>query len=146
MNRATLPAALILVLSGGLALTAQQPAANPAPDAQQAPAPVHRHHAPNSQKEIAHLTKALNLTPDQAAKVEPILADRDQKVAALQSDTTLTEDARRQQMKAIHKASEQQLDAVLTPDQREQMKSLHHEHEGGKGGEQTQPLTTPPSA
>jgi len=143
MNRATLPAALVLVLSASLALAAQQPA--PAPDAQ-APAPTHRHHAPDPQKEIARLTKELNLTPDQATKVTPILADRDQKVATLQSDTTLTEDARRQQMKAIHKATEQQLDAVLTPDQREQMKSLHHEHEGGKGGDQTQPLTTPPSA
>ena len=143
MNRATLPAALVLVLSASLALAAQQPA--PAPDAQ-APAPTHRHHAPDPQKEIARLTKELNLTPDQATKVTPILADRDQKVATLQSDTTLTGDARKQQMRAIHKATEQQLDAVLTPDQREQMKSLHHEHEGGKGGDQTQPLTTPPSA
>ena len=144
MNRATLPAALVLVLSGSLALAAQQPAPAPTPDA--TPAPAHAKHGHSPERETAKLTKELNLTPDQAAKVTPILADREQKVAALQTDTTLTEDARRQQMKAIHKATEQQLDAVLTPDQREQMKSLHHEHEGGKGGDQTQPLTTPPSA
>ena len=143
MKRLILPAALAFALAGSLAL-AQQPAPTPTPDA--TPAPAHAKHGHSPERETAKLTKELNLTPDQAAKVTPILADRDQKVATLQSDTTLTEDARRQQMKAIHKATEQQLDAVLTPDQREQMKSLHHEHEGGKGGDQTQPLTTPPSA
>ena len=144
-TRTILPVALAFALSGSLAF-AQQTAPTPTPDATtQAPPPAGHHHGPKAQKEIAHLTKALNLTPDQATKLEPILADRDQKIAALQADTSLTPDAREQQMKSIHKASEEQVHSILTPDQLAQMKAMHHGHEG-KGADQTQPLNPAPSA
>ncbi len=61
------------------------------------------------------LSKRLNLTPDQTAKLEPILADRDQKISALFANSQLAPQDRREQFKAIHQATEQQLATVLTP-------------------------------
>ena len=83
MNRFLLSSSLALALSGTLVL-AQEPAA-PAP----APA-AKRHHQHDPQRETARLSKRLNLSPDQSAKIEPILADRDQKIATLKNDTTMS--------------------------------------------------------
>lgn len=143
MKRTLLPAALALLLAGSIAV-AQQPQAAPAPDAQQpaaAPAHHHHHHAPNPQRETKKLSKRLHLSADQRAKVEPILADRDQKLTALQADSTLAPQDMHQQMKAIHEATEQQLATVLTPDQLQQWKSMHHGHRG-HDQEQPAPPTT----
>ena len=143
MKRLILPAALALAFVGSVAF-AQQPAATP--DSQQSPAPIERHHAPNPHRETARLTRQLNLTPDQSAKVEPILADREQKVAALRSDTSLTDDARRQQMHAIQKQSREQLEAILTPAQQEQMKSMRHNRGSHDDPSQGEPASPPPAA
>jgi protein CpxP len=128
MNRMFLPATLALIFTGSLAF-AQNQAPSPQPDSTQAP--IVRRHAPNPTHQAA---KQLNLTPDQTARIEPIFADRDQKIAALQSDPTLTPDARQQQMKSIRKTTNQQVRAVLTPDQLSQMRSLHQK------GHQSQPM------
>ena len=88
------------------------------------------------------LAKQLNLTPDQTSKLEPILASRDQKIAALRSDTSLTQDQKKEQFRSIHQNTKQQLSSILTPEQMEQMKSFH----GHRGGHhQGQPQTPPPS-
>ena len=142
MKRLVFPAALAFVLSGSLALAQQdQPAqqTQPAPQGQSAPqgdasqqpaAPTHRHRKANPNREAKKLSKTLNLTPDQTTKLEPILADRDQKMAALQENTSLSPDDRRTQMRAIHDSSEQQLATVLTPDQVQQMHSMGHKRRG----------------
>jgi protein CpxP len=145
MRRILLPAALVLALSGSLAF-AQQPQTAPAATDAQAPMAA-PHHAPNPQHEVKHLAKALNLTPDQVAKLEPILADRDQKLEAIRSNGQLTQEDARMQMKALHKSTEQQIASVLTPDQIQQMKSMHHEHgHGAPNQAQPQPdAQAPPS-
>ena len=122
MNRSYLPAALaLIVLSGSLAF-AQAPA-----DAPQT-APMHRHHGLNPHREAAMLTKKLNLTPDQSAKLEPILADRDQKLRALRQNTALSQADFRTQMRSIHHDTKTQLESVLTPDQQAQLKSMRRQH------------------
>ncbi len=133
MKRLILPTALALAL--GYAAFAQQPA----PDA---PPPAAAHHANNPDKEVKRLTRQLSLTPDQATKLQPIVADRDQKIAAVTSDTSLNDDDRKDRMKSIHKAFVSQLDEVLTPDQRQQMKEAHHAHEKQN---QAEPATPPPT-
>jgi Spy/CpxP family protein refolding chaperone len=140
MKQVLLSAALLLSFSGSLAL-AQAPAATP-------PAPTgkyhhgHRPHDPQSQ--AAFLSKKLNLSADQTAKLEPILADRQQKIAALKSNTALSPEERKQQMRTIHQDTKQQLSTVLTPDQLQQMKSLRH---GGHGPHNHgEPQSTPQSS
>jgi protein CpxP len=137
MKHALLTASLVLALSPALAL-AQSTA--PAQDAPTAPTstPHHRH---NPQREAARLSQQLNLSADQTAKLEPILADRDQKLSALESDTTLTPQQVKQQRRAIQKDTQQQLSTVLTPDQLQQMRALHHH----AAPSQAEPLPTPPS-
>jgi protein CpxP len=132
MNRLLLSTSLALALSGSLAFAQQQDAA---------PAPVAKHHhAHNPQREAAKLSKKLNLSADQTAKLEPILADRDSKIAALTNDKTISPVVMKQQMRAIHQQTRQQLATVLTPDQLQQIKSRHH----GQGApSQTQPETQP---
>ena len=139
MKRTILPAALALVLAGSVAF-AQQTPTTPAPDAQQPADAPHHHRHPSPERETARLTKQLNLTSDQAAKIEPILADRDQKMKDLWSNTALAPQDKHQQMRAIHESTKQQLDAVLTPDQVQQLKAMHHGH---RGNGQDQPAPPP---
>jgi protein CpxP len=122
MNRILLSTSLALALSGTLLFAQQQ-------DAPPAPAPTAHHHTHNPQREAAKLSRKLNLSSDQTAKLEPILADRDQKIAALTSDTTISPMIMKKQMHAIHQQTREQLATVLTPDQLQQLKSRHHGHD-----------------
>ena len=75
MNRMLLSTSLALALSASLAF-AQQQDTTPAPRAK-------HHHTHNPQREAAKISKKLNLSSDQSAKLEPILADRDNKIDSL---------------------------------------------------------------
>jgi protein CpxP len=139
MNRLLLSTSLALALSGSLVFAQQQ-------DAAPAPTATH-HHARNPQREAARISKKLNLSADQTAKLEPILAERDNKIAALGNDTTLSSAAMKQQRKAIHQQTRQQLATVLTPDQLQQLKAHHHGHgEPSQTPSKTQPQPNPQPA
>ena len=146
MNRSLLAATLTLALSGGVAL-AQQPA--PTPDGQQPPPPHMRHHRPDPAREADRLSKRLNLTPDQTAKLEPILANRDQQMEAIHSNGQLSQQDARMQMRALMKSTHDQLAGVLTPDQLAQMKEMrrgpHGPHGQWQGGQPQGPPPPPPS-
>lgn len=146
MYRAYLPKALALtVLAAGITFAGAQQT-QPAPDAAvpQTSAPMHGHHMADPQHQAKRLSKELNLTPDQTSKVEPILADRDQKMQALWTNSALAPADRRQQMKTIQQDTEQQMAGVLTPDQLTQLKAMrHHGHHGMH--DQGQPPTQSPS-
>ncbi len=124
MNRAFLSATLGLVLAGTLSAQAQQ--APTAPESTQQPAAAEHHHRSNPRREAAMLSRRLNLSDDQRAKLEPILADRDQKLSALKANTALAPQDFKQQRHAIQADTRQQLQTVLTPEQLDQMKSMRH--------------------
>jgi periplasmic protein CpxP/Spy len=149
MKRILLAEPLALVLSGALAFaqTATQPSTQPDSSAAPASKPYHqgRHHGHNPQREAAMLSKRLNLTSDQQAKLEPILADRDQKISALKSDTSLTPDQKKAQFKAIHQNMKQQLSTILTPDQLQQLQSFRHHGRHSQSQPQPLPQSAPPS-
>jgi protein CpxP len=140
MKRILLPAALVFALCGSFAVAQQ-----PQPDQSQAPAPIERHHpgghAPDPQKAAAMLGKRLNLTPDQTARLEPILADRDQKMAALRSSQGSAPQDFRQQFRAIQQDTQKQLATVLTPDQLQQMKAMRRGPHGHRGQPDSAPAT-----
>jgi periplasmic protein CpxP/Spy len=136
MNRILLTTSLALALSGSLVFAQQQDAA---------PAPVH-HHARNPQREAARLSKKLNLSSDQAAKIEPILAERDEKIAALKNDATSSPVVMQQQMKAIHQHTRQQLATVLTPEQLQQIKTRHGRNAPSQPQSEPQSQPNPQSA
>jgi hypothetical protein len=133
MKHLFLSTSLALALSGSLALAQQQ-------DTVPAPTVKHHHRAHNPQSEAVKISKKLNLSADQTAKLEPILADRDSKIAALKNDSTISPVVMKQQVKAIHQQTRQQLAGILTPDQMQQLKSRHR---GGSAPAQAQPQTQP---
>jgi protein CpxP len=73
---------------------------------------------------IDQLTKALDLTDDEKAKVKPILDDRDQKIKDLRADTTLSPEDRRTKMQDIRTDTTAKLKDVLTPDQFEKYQKM----------------------
>ena len=143
MKRIILPLSLAFSLSCGAAFAqGTDPAAAMQ---QQAPATQgyrHRHHAPNPQKQAEHLRETLNLTADQTAKVEPILANRDQQMRALWQNQQLTPQDRHQQMRSINQTAEGQMSGVLSVDQMNQLKSMRHNGRHhvprGENGDNTQ--------
>jgi protein CpxP len=119
MNHLPRLAALVLALTiAGAALAQPQDSTPPAnPQGQAA-------HAPNPQQQLERLTKQLQLTADQQAKIGPILQQRDQQAQALRGDSNLTPADRRAKMMSLMQESNSQIDGLLTDPQRAQMKAV----------------------
>ncbi|HEY2039014.1 MAG TPA: hypothetical protein VGG95_05080 [Edaphobacter sp.] len=154
MKRILLSSTLALAFTATAAFCQQSTPQQPTGDAPVAQQPAdqhsrHHHHAFDAHKAALHMGKRLNLTDDQTAKLEPILATQQQKITSLRSDTSLTPDQRREQFRAIHKDTQTQFATVLTPDQMQQLQSMRRSH--GRRQPQQQPgqqpdSATPPSA
>ena len=148
MKNLFLHSVLMASLAGvGAVATAQAQTTTQQPDQAQQAAPqggqYHHRHAPNPQRETKMLTKKLGLSADQAAQVEPILADRAQRMEAL-SSTQGDPASMKTQRRTIMQDTKQKLDAVLTPAQQQEMAQMHHGHgRHGDSQQQTAPSTSP---
>jgi Spy/CpxP family protein refolding chaperone len=90
-------------------------------------------HMPRDPAEtLGRMTKALDLTADQQAKLKPIIQDNYDKAMAVVNNKSLSDADRGEQLKALHKDLHTQIATVLTPDQQAKMKQMHHH--GGPGG------------
>ena len=69
------------------------------------------------------VSKKLELTEDQKAKLKSINEARKSEIQAL-DNTALTADQRKGKMKELHQKYQAQMQSVLTPEQKEQMNSL----------------------
>ena len=121
MKHALLTSALILGSLTAASAMAQMPAQDATPTQQR-----HMHHDPHQQ--AMHLSKRLGLTADQTARLEPILAQRHDQVAAIRQNGSLTPDQRKAQMHELNRNTHQQLATVLTPDQMQQWQSMRKQH------------------
>jgi Spy/CpxP family protein refolding chaperone len=153
MKRLILNSALAVTLAATAAFAQQstQQPSQPSGDATtQQPTGKYGHHGRHGkmdpQKAAEHLSKRLNLSADQTAKLEPIFATQQQKMTELRGNTSLTQDQRREQARAIFKDTHDQLATVLTPDQMQQLKSMRHNFRGGRHQQQQPETSTPPSA
>lgn len=113
----TLPlvASLLIALGASGAALAQDTSADAAPAGA-----MQGHRQPDPEHQAQHLTKMLNLTPDQSNKIAAILQQRQQQFTALKSDSSADPMAQRQKMRDLMKSSQSQIDAVLTDAQRQQ--------------------------
>jgi protein CpxP len=114
---------LVLVLVQGMGASGASFAASfqdtpPGPD-NDAGMPAARAPA-DPQKLIARLTRKLQLTPDQVAKIEPVLQSRQQQFRQLQGDNSLSPHDMHQKMRSIKQGAEQQVLAILSDGQRKQ--------------------------
>jgi hypothetical protein len=71
---------------------------------------------------LEHLTKSLNLTPDQQAKVQPILDQARPQIAAIHQDAA-------QKTKAVITNTVEQIRPLLTPEQQKKLDAQQKAHE-----------------
>ncbi|MBB5343389.1 hypothetical protein [Tunturibacter empetritectus] len=124
--------ALIVGLSGSTAHAQDQspPSAGTSPSAStQVP---QTGHVPNPQHQAKMMAKKLGLTTDQQAKLEPILADRDQQVESVRADSTLAPKDRRAKLRGINQDSDSKIESVLSDTQKQQYEQMKQDRKAGK--------------
>jgi len=96
-----------------------------------------KHHGmPSVDERVQHLTKMLNLSTDQQAKVKSIFEDQQNQMASLKQNTSMSQEDRRAKFQAIHQDTHQKIQALLNDDQKakfEEIKAQHKEHMGARG-------------
>lgn len=100
-----------MLLFAALALKAQAPAGPPSGAAQK----------------LAMVAKVLNLTPEQKAKLAPILEAEAPKVKALKENTSLSPMQKLDALRAIHQQTDPQVQAILTAQQYTQWEEMRRQ-------------------
>jgi Spy/CpxP family protein refolding chaperone len=80
--------------------------------------------------ELHWLTQQLKLTPEQAAKVRPIVTDEGEQMHLVKVDERLPLEQKRAKMLEIREAFRPKIAAVLTPEQQEKWKQLQPPAQG----------------
>jgi periplasmic protein CpxP/Spy len=88
------------------------------------PANPPEHRMQGHGQNIDMLAKALDLTDDQKAKVQPIILAQRQKMREVFQDSSLSREDRMDKMKAIHEDTAAQLKTILTADQFEKWQKM----------------------
>jgi protein CpxP len=70
------------------------------------------------------ISQQLNLTPQQKAKILPILREEAPKVEAIKNDNSLSKLQKVQQIRAIHQQTDPQMKAILSPAQYEKLQAI----------------------
>ncbi len=112
---------------------AQNAAPNAAPD-QQTPSGGEMHHGHGGPmmdpaKRTEHLTRKLNLSADQQAKVHEIFNTEQSQMEALHNDSSLSRQDRRSKMMGIHKSSDDQVRALLDSTQQKKWDEMQANRE-----------------
>jgi Spy/CpxP family protein refolding chaperone len=90
---------------------------------------------------MARLTQVLNLTPAQQQKIRPVLEQAQQQMQALAADNATPMADRQVKAQAIRENVRSQIDAVLTPEQKQHAEEMSQH---GPGGPPSSPPQTPP--
>ena len=75
-------------------------------------------------EKVSWMTKELNLSSDQQAKLKPVLEDQQKQIEAVWQDTSLSDDAKKAKKKEIKSATSTQITALLNSDQQAKYASL----------------------
>jgi Spy/CpxP family protein refolding chaperone len=73
------------------------------------------------------ISQQLNLTPEQKAKILPILADEGPKVQAIKNDNSLSRMQKIQQIRVIHHQTDPQMKAILSPEQYQKLQTIRQQ-------------------
>jgi DNA anti-recombination protein RmuC len=134
----------VMLLLGMIAPAIAQNNGTPQSSARQQPQKIHK---PQSiDQELAHLTKDLELSPEQQQQVKPLLQEHHDKIQALLDKNP---NASRQdlgaQIHAISDETHRQIHALLTDHQKELEKAMQQrEHEGEENRRPAPPAAEPP--
>jgi len=106
------------VLSGlvgsGQNMLARQEAGEAPPTAQQV-----RPARGRVERQLQRMSERLNLTEEQRAKIRPILQNRNKQLEDLRAKSSLPQGMARAKAREIRRSARQQIDQILTPEQRE---------------------------
>jgi Spy/CpxP family protein refolding chaperone len=72
---------------------------------------------------IEMMKEALSLTPEQVAKIRPLMERDGEKLKAIIGDASLSQEDRRAKVREVMQASGESINGVLTPEQREKWKA-----------------------
>jgi periplasmic protein CpxP/Spy len=78
----------------------------------------------NAESKLQQMSQELNLTDEQKAKLKPILQDEGEQLRTLKSDTSVATQEKFQKAKEIRASHKQQIDAILTPDQKQKWQQM----------------------
>lgn len=115
------------------AFTAFAQDSNPPATTTLAPAPGAKRHqmrADRAEQRLKRLSKRLSLTGDQKDKLRPILHDEDQQMKSVEDDSSMTPQQKHRKTRGIRMSSRSQMDALLTPEQKEKLQSGRPRSEG----------------
>jgi Spy/CpxP family protein refolding chaperone len=118
----------VLVAYGSPALALAAGAAQEATQAQAAPAQQDKSDRPD-----------LNLTDDQKAQMKKIHQDAKAQIEAVNNDSSISAEQKHAKIQAIHRDTHKQVEAMLTPEQREKMRAWHQSHHGEKSQHEAPP-------
>jgi Spy/CpxP family protein refolding chaperone len=97
----------------------------------------------NADAQLEHMSRALNLTDDQKAKIKPILEEQSNKMHQLMQDTSISQQDKRSKFQQIHQDTMSQIKPILTSDQQQKLESMRERGGEGHGqhgqGSQTNP-------
>jgi len=101
------------------------PASNP-PSGSGAKPWHHEHKSPEEQ--LAWLTTKLGLSATQQGQIKPVLVSKGEQLKTIFENTSLTEEQKHDQVKALFESTNQQIESYLNPAQVTQFKELHPHH------------------
>jgi len=107
------------LVGAGQSMFAGQDAGGAPPTAQRA-----RPHLNQVEHELQRMSQTLNLTDDQVARIRPILQIRNKRLKDLRANSSLPQGYARTKATAIRKSARQQIDQILTPEQKEMRKAM----------------------
>ena len=133
MKRILLSAALAgTMIAAGLPTFAQTTTESQS-TTQQAQGKHWRHH----RNRMARMAKKLNLSQDQQNQLKPIFENQHQQARAIKSDSSLTQDQKKEKFQSLRQDTMAKVNNILTPEQQQQWQQMRAKHQH-KGGEQPQ--------
>lgn len=103
-----------------------------------------RHTPVTTDEHLAHLTKMLNLSTEQQAKIRPILDNETQQMQTLRQDTTMSREDKMTKMRSIRENSMTQITPILTSEQQQKWQEMQSQHMQAPGGAMTPGQAPPP--
>jgi periplasmic protein CpxP/Spy len=87
----------------------------------------------NADEQLQRMSRMLNLTDDQKAKIKPILEEQSNKMHELMQDTSISQQDKRSKFQEIHQNTMSQIKPILTPDQQQKLANMRERGGAGRG-------------
>lgn len=93
-----------------------------------------RMHGPMTpEDQLARMTKQLQLTDEQQAKIKPIIEEQHKQMGDLRQDTSMSREDRFAKFREIREQLNEKIKPILTADQQKKWQKIQEERRGGRG-------------